>query len=132
MRAFSDIADFSLSIDKQNGRQFLFRSQLIHNRTIAHRHRILDTVFVDELPNDFQRLAGIVRVVHRDTNNVNVVAAVFLVEFHEVRDGFTAWLAPGCPQVKNQDSAAVIGVTNATRIDIGDVEFKVERTEFGN
>src|SRR5579864_2286536 len=72
---------------------------------IAHHHRIIHLEALVELAHGFWS------VIHGNADDLQALAAILILQFNEMRDLVAAGIAPGCPEIQENDFASIRGET---------------------
>ena len=96
-------ADASFAIDDEGNRQAQNSAVKIASLGTAQGHRIVHLELVVKIAD---RLRAI---VHRNAYDLQASFTVFVLQFYEARNFFTAGIAPGGPKVQQNYLAAIDG-----------------------
>src|SRR5579863_10293913 len=68
---------------------------------IAHHNRVVHFEALVEIAHRCRS------VVHGNTNDLHAVVPVLVLQFDEMWNLVTAWIAPGCPEIQKNDLASI-------------------------
>ena len=123
-----DESDFSAAVDEQCGWEGLEIGNLVLGRLIADHQRVVDPVFLGERLDSRDRVGGTFVV---DSDDLQSLFSVGLLQFDEVRHFGSAGRAPGPPDVHDHDLALQLGQRHRFAVEVGQREGKRERLVAG-
>src|SRR5438270_12519160 len=107
----------TIAIDKKRNWQSQNSSVQFPEPGASKRHRITHMKVAVELAN------WLGSVVHGDANHLKALRPVLVLKCNEARSLFAAGTAPGCPEIKQDDLAAVTRQVELSSVDRGYREF---------
>ena len=104
--------DASIAVDQKCNRQS--QNATVQRACLRRAHH--DGIVHVELPRE--RADGVGAVVHGDADDLQAAAGELLLQFHEMGNFFTAEIAPGRPEIEQNNFAAIGGKPKIVSVEL--------------